>query len=266
TTIDSWELVPAQTEKQDAYRVFKRNGRWLASVRGKEAAEPDTGFLRRSLLHINHLQANKELNLPEEKWDSLGVTEKSTKLLTFKNGKVVNEIFLGKLFFDEQKKATYYVRLKGENKVYTVPQYLEGSLKMPAEKMRKKALVGVPSSQISEIMFLNPNGIDFILKRAGQNAWSINGILTNDSIGENYVFLISQLEIASFGTAPTMGADLSLQITTYKGNQVSLRAYKKNSETWILSSSENTGNYVEVPNDFIQRLFPGREFFMQPLK
>ncbi len=261
-TLDAWELAPGRNKELQPYRVTKKNNRWLISVNGGEAAETDTAYLRRSLQHISNLKAVTELNIPEKNWDTLGVTDKDTRLTLYKSGKAQQQLFLGNMFFKENK-TTYYVRLKDENEIYTVQTYLEGSFKVPAEKLRKKNMVDVQKQQISEIMFLRPDGIEFSLRRAGQHNWSIDGILTKDSLTEQYVNALTGLTINNFAESPVTGADLSIQILTYGGKQVSLKAYRKNSDTWIISSTANTGNYIELPASQIQSMFPGWAYFMQ---
>ncbi|MGZ5302878.1 MAG: DUF4340 domain-containing protein [Bacteroidia bacterium] len=263
SSFDSWEIVPGKNADSDAYRMIRKNNKWMISVKGNEPAEPDTAYLRRSLQHITNLQAVTELNIPQKNWDTLQLTDKDTRLIVYKDGKPVKEIILGKMFFSKANKTTYYVRLKDENEIYTVQQYLEGSFKVPAQKLRKKEMVNVAPSQIANIIFLKPEGIDFTLLRAGQQAWSIDGILTTDAIANKYVAALTNLQIANFAETPNIGAILSIEITTYDGKEISLRAFRKNSESWIMSSSANQGNYMELKDNEIQTLFPGKEYFMQ---
>jgi len=259
---DSWEIIPGKNAELDAYKMVRKNNSWMISVNGNEPAETDSAYLRRSLQHLSNLQAITELNIPEKSWDTMKVTDKDTRLILYKDGRPAQEIILGKMFFGNNNKTTYYVRLKGEDEVYTVQQYLEGSFMVPAEKLRKKQMVDAPPAKIVELLFLKPEGIDFTMLRAGQQAWSIDGILTTDSISNKYINALSNLQVNTFAEPPATGAVLSIQITTYGGRQISLRAYRKNSETWILSSTANTGNYMELKQQDIQNLFPGRQFFL----
>lgn len=260
---DSWEIIPGKNTDLDAYKMLRKDNQWMISVNGGEPAQPDTAYLRRSIQHLTNLQAVTELNVPRKNWDTLQVTDKDARLIIYKNGKKLQEIILGKMFFGKNNKTTYYLRLKDEDKIYTVQQYLEGSFKVPTSKLRKKEMVNLHPAQIAEILFLKPEGIDFTMLRAGQTAWSIDGILTNDSIANNFVAILNALNITKFGETPTTGADLSIQLTTYGGQQVSLRAFRKNSDIWVLSSSSNTGNYMELNQSQIQAIFPGKSYFLQ---
>jgi hypothetical protein len=44
---------------------------------------------------------------------------------------------------------------------------------------------------------------------------------------------------------------------------VQIRANKKNSDTWVLSSPENPGNYAEIDEPAIAALFPGEAYFLK---
>src|SRR5687767_8797777 len=57
---DSWEIKPGKNSELDAYKIARKNNKWMISVNGSEFAEPDTAYLRRSLQHITNLQAITE--------------------------------------------------------------------------------------------------------------------------------------------------------------------------------------------------------------
>jgi hypothetical protein len=245
------------------YAVTKENGVWEVVLPNGERGLADGDYIRRSIHHLATMQAREVIQTPEEAWDTMGVTNKATHLKVNRDGKTELDLLIGKLFFDNNK-ATYYVRPVGENTVYTLPLYLEGSLIADPSRVRQKDLVPFSIAYIVDIKFLAPEGIRNNLRRdSATGHWMINDKPAEETRVAGYLQAVHGLVINKFSGAPITGAVHSLMITAADGRMVQIRANKKNSDTWVLSSPENPGNFAEIDEAAIAGLFPTEEYFLK---
>lgn len=261
--IEGWEVIPNRDMKFHKYSVVKENDLWQVVLPNGDKGLADKEYLRRSLHHLAAMRAMEAIRTPEEGWDSMGVTDKGTHLKVSSGGKTALDLIVGKMIFMNNK-STYYVRPAGQNTVYTVPLYLEGSLIAEPSRVRQKDLVPFSIAYIVDIKFLAPDGIQNTLRRdSATGKWMINDKPAEETRVAGYLQAVHGLVINRFSDAPITGAVHSLMITAADGKMVQIRANKKNSDTWVLSSPENPGNFAEIDEPAIAALFPGEAYFLK---
>ena len=261
--IEGWEVLPSKELKMRKYSVQKSDGTWQVIIPGGEAALADREYIRRGVNHLANLKAKEEIRIDSEGWDSMGVTDKGTHLKIKKDGKIALELIIGKMFF-ENNKATYYVRPAGEKTVYTLPLYLEGSVIAEPERVRQKDLLHFSIAYVTDIKFLNPGGVAHTLHRdSATGSWTINGKPAEGVRVAEYLEALHSLVINKFSDAPITGVVQSLMITAADGTVAQIRVSQKNSDTWVLSSPENPGNYAEIDQAAVTALFPGEVYFLK---
>lgn len=138
--IQGWEVIPSRDLKIHRYSVTENKGQWQVQLPSGETGQADKEYVRRSLHHLANLKAQELIRAPEESWDTMGVTDKGTHLKVMHDGKTALDLIIGKMFFTNNR-TTYYVRPAGENSIYTLPLYLEGSLIADPSRVRQKDLV-----------------------------------------------------------------------------------------------------------------------------
>lgn len=145
--INRIEVLP-EFDTNDQVILVKKDQKWQIK-RGDTYKDVDPKRLKRSLNDLyDNLAINRLVSRNEKDWEEYEVDSSGSLLRIYSDGDLYDEVILGKMKFVDRNQASNYVREPGENTVYAVEGYLDGSLKgTPKDWMKGKGSKGPASGQ-----------------------------------------------------------------------------------------------------------------------
>lgn len=121
-------LLP-EFDTADQVKLEKQAGEWKIQ-RNDEYKAVDPKRMDRALEDLyKNLKASRLVSRDKADWKKYEVDSAGTLMRVYQEGKLHDEVILGKLNFQNRKQAFNYVRSKGDQSVYAVDAYLKSSLK-----------------------------------------------------------------------------------------------------------------------------------------
>ncbi|MDQ3072630.1 MAG: DUF4340 domain-containing protein [Bacteroidota bacterium] len=225
--VSGWRVIHEEDSTKNVTVVRSSSG-WKVALPSGKSVEASPDLIRRSLLHMALMKPNSLETNKKEKWEELGVHEKGARLIVFEGGRESAAIYLGEMFFLNDVKANHYVRLPQDNNVYTVDLYLDGSLRAPLEKYRKKELMNCEKPIISFAALSKP--------------------VVNNTAALNARKAICDLKPGAFVSRPDTEPLGNWKIIFNDSSFVSVLIWADDS-TYILGSTFNQGNYLSFKNE-----------------
>ncbi len=130
------EILP-EFDTNNQVILVKKQGNWKLK-RGEEFKALDPKRLKRALSHLyKELEADRLVSRDKKDWAKYKVDSSGSLLRIYKDGKLSDELVLGKMNFKNKNQASNYVRNLDAKSVYAVEAYLDGSLKGKPEDWLK---------------------------------------------------------------------------------------------------------------------------------
>ena len=125
--IDKLEIIP-EFDPANQVTLVKSDGNWL--VKDSNQNKPvNKKRMNRALEHLLNLRVNSLISREKKEWGDYQVDSSGTLLKVYQNGKLHDQVVIGKMTFRDQRIATTYIRNKDDRLIYAVEAYLKGSLK-----------------------------------------------------------------------------------------------------------------------------------------
>jgi hypothetical protein len=256
--LGKWE-VSFRGKQPSGSSVIKQNGKWIVQLSNQHEVDADTGYVRRSLLHMSRLVADSSFQVPKSEWDKFGVGDTGTEIRIYTKGGGEKRLIVGRLDFLRSSISHYFVRIPGDETIYIVNKYLNGSMAAPEFNIRSKIVVNVPIENIYAIHILSANGQPVNLQ-AEQTGWTVNTLPAEmNKVGE-YVNFLMQIKPTAYAHRPVKGADYSI-IVNGKGQAETVLKFYRLDDGYVMESSANEGNFMLIPSALFGMLFPGEEYF-----
>ena len=265
STISRWDVYPAD-QKEIRFSVFKDSGVfWKVSFGNQKNFDADPRIVNRSLKHFSDFKNMNPANLNKTLWSQKGIDDKGTKIVVYVLNHKTDSFRISKMEFNPQNKSSYYIRREGTDSVYLLsPDYLEGSIVAKGTSFRKREMVPLNTALYKTIRIVLP-GTDsyYLIEKLHNNQWSINGQEADQKKVNGYLRILSMIQIPEFATGTIKThPDASITIKSDLGDIV-LSVYKNETDNkWIMASSVNIGNLLNLNNEQINALFLPSSFFM----
>ena len=258
--IDQWIVIPQQ-KPEKAYRLFKEGRKWRIELPDKLLADADMEIVARAIHHFVNLKPESLVGTTKKEWRQFGVDTAGTLVQVFESRQEKYDFIIGNLIFQNDKLATYYFRLKNEDNVYTVHNYLDGSIRNSAENFRKKDLLIANPEEIQSLTFNYAATQPFTLSNeAGE--WKLYGQLVDSLKINPYLRLVTKFRLTDFTQKPVTAPSYSITVASAKNKEtVIINAYPLPAGKWALTSSANDGNYFAADSNKVKRYFPSKRNF-----
>jgi len=243
------------SESGSEIQLLKTGGKWSLK-KGDKLYNPGQGVAGSMLGYFVKLAPQKMVSRKKEKWNDYQVGDSSTRVQMIAEGDIVADLRIGKLGFNQNQMqqqqqnfgqrgfegAFTYVRLDGEDEIYTVDGFLESSFNLSLNDLRDKALLRIKKDQVTKVSFNYPDS-GFVVEMK-ENKWRIAGQPADSNKMKSYLRQLEFKNASSFADdfSPSRQPDINLNIDGAAGPLVTLQAWKRDND-WVIASTQQPGVY-----------------------
>ena len=175
-------------------------------------------------------------------------------------------LVIGRFSYNQStRKPSTFLRMEGEKEVYAVEGYLSMTLNGDLNNLRDKNLYRGNRNDITRLTFTYPGDSSFVLTREGTR-WLCDGVPTDSTLMVRYLNEITYLTANDFRDdfqSSAMGTGLyKLKIEGVNIPMTDLTVYEDPSGQVIGSSANPSTWFAADKENFIQRVFKGKTFFV----
>ncbi len=261
-SITRWDVIP-HSNMSLVYSVFKDSNVWKVRLQDHQIVDADLSIVTRSLRHLSRFDQAKSVKMDKSKWKAEGIDDNGNRVVVYEGDQVVGTYLISKLEFVDQYKASYYLRPVNSDSVYLLKEtYVDGSIQAPDHNFRKRAMNGVDPNFYKTVKVVSPDTNVYYLLENVHGVWSISGRQIDQAKALAYIRMLSLIQIPEFATEHVKNPpEASVTIETRFGPVV-LAASKEASGNWVLGSSVNIGNRLELTMPQVYAVFPPFRYFM----
>jgi len=264
------KLYPVVEGLQEVSLV-REGKKWVVKKDNRSYAAEQSSVIG-LLGYLAGLEPQKMVSRKKEKWNGYQVGDSSTRVVVMGDD-VVAEVRIGKTDFAAAPSSGgfqnpygggfgnpfTYVRLEGEEEVYTVSGFLEPSFNRTFNDWRDKSFLRLCQADITSLRFSYPDSSFNATLKNGR--WFIDQIATDSAAMKNY---LSQLEFKnatnfSEDPDPTTPALFTLAIGGKNSELATVKAWNAGSD-YVLSSSLQPGVYfTSAGSGLMGAIFAGKK-------
>jgi hypothetical protein len=163
------------------------------------------------------------------------------------------------MYGQNQVSGKTFVRLSGENEVYSVDGFFALSINQGFDRWRDNTLTNLNTNALSRIQFDYPADSGFIAQRT-ESGWMVAGLAADSAHMESYLNRIARTSFSEFadGFQPYGDPDFQLTLEAEQMGPVFIKAYSQADSSVILNSSVNPETWFRTGNvDRFREIFPG---------
>ena len=250
-------------------KIFKSGNKWKVELnKGQTADIPENKI--RSL--FSELLSIKPLGVAasgKENWKNYQVDTAGTRVKVYQGSDKVLNLIVGKFAFERPRTMLSYVRVNGDDNVYTTNGFLSYMFNHNANYYRNNYLVNSEYSNWTKLDFYYPSDSSFTLSKV-KDKWQIRGKSTDSSETASYLRTLSQKTNSNFIDNPDESllsrSEFTLTIERKSAAPIIISAFENGSRI-ILNSSQNPSTYFDgQKNNFWQSIFVGENHFFKKKK
>lgn len=239
---------------------------------------PTKGAVQNLLTEILSIKPQSLAAVGKSKWEEYELTDSlATRVkLVNKKGRDISDIMTGKFTYKQidnpyggyggnNIQGTTYVRLSGDENIYTVDGFLAFSFGGGFNDWRDKSFIACNKDDITRFTFTLPSGSSFNLARK-DSLWFAGNQPADSSNTANYLNSVSRIDGQEFKDGFNPGSSPMYQMVIEGNNllNITVKCYKGEAENeYILNSSLNPEVYfVSKSDDIFEKLFKPINYFM----
>jgi len=258
--------------------LVKKSGNWMVDLPAMELAADDN----RVEGVLAQLDGTRILNIAANdpsKWEEFNTAdEKGTRVKIMNDQKVLADLIIGKFDFIQPKTTQQqnpymrqpqgemrsYVRILGENEVYTIDGMISFGIGKTADDYLDKNLTSFAFNDISQLNFDFADGNSFQLTNNNGN-WLIDGSTADSLSTVNYLKKIGNLRGKE--VVKTRFEDknpyATLTIQQAGGADVEINSFSIDSASFALHSTINPQNIlIDKDGSIVEKIFVSKNYFL----
>ncbi len=253
-------ILPSK-DRTNEVRLVRDGSHWKAKL-GERTESANRTAVTGILGTLTDLRTLRMVSRKKDKWNEFKVGDSSTHVSVFKGARVVADLHVGKLGFVMANGSFggvfTYVRLDGEDAVYTVDGYLEPSFNNAFTDWRDKTVLNIRKEDITSISLKYPLDSGFVVSKR-DSVWHVGQQVISEPAISQFIQPFTSKYLSDFADdfKPTAPADVVITIDGKSGNLATVEAWKQ-SDAWILTSSLQKGIYFTSTRQGISDLLVGR--------
>ncbi len=227
-SIDAIVFYPEIMDKQQV-KLYRDGQQWFV-LSGDNTFVADKSSVQMILTELSNVRIEQLVGTKSSDWTKFELSDEQASSLTVEaKGKEVAHIYMGGFNYNEStQQPTTYVRIKGDDRSYSVTGYLTGTFNRELSAYRLKTITNFDVSTISKVQFTYPADSSFTLSR-NNDIWFRN-LQSCDSIAvSNYISSLSRLGSTGFINESidfsVLSKDYSIRIEGNGFEPVELDAY-----------------------------------------
>lgn len=280
------ELAVIDTSRVSAFSIyplaeagkeiqFTREGAAWRVKLGEVSAPANFAGIRSFLAEVRSLEAQQLVSRDPERWDEYQVVDSTgTRVVIREGGKKTLDMVVGRFQYQPPPQGNYnmygqnqvtgktYIRLSGEDEVYSVDGFFALSVNQSFERWRDNTLSRINKALLSRIRFDYPSDSGFVAQKSADE-WMVAGLPADSATMESYLNRIARSSFNDFadGFQPDGTPDYQLTLEGDQMTPVVIKAFFREDSTVILNSTMNPETWfrTDAAKRF-QELFPGSDF------
>jgi hypothetical protein len=240
--------------------IFSRIGNKWQVTKGEITSDADKNNIDNMFAELISLKPESVVTRNKEKWSDYGVTDSlGTRVIMKEGKKAILDLIVGRFDY-QQSPSGYggyggnygngrtYIRLKEESDVYVVKGFLAMSFNQTFKNWRNQTFLTTDRNNINLLTFDYPADSGFVAMKS-DSIWIIEGITADSAAIASYLNVLSRKSNSAFidGFSPVIGPDYQLTINGTNMAPVTIKAYKKGENDFVMNSSQNPGSYFTSP-------------------
>lgn len=256
-------LIYPQAENHAELKLTNTGaGKWQIQ-KGDIQARADSNSVKNLLLNITRLKSQQLVSNDKNNWKDFSVNDSlgtRVKILD-KENEPLADVVIGRFSFNQNtRKGSTYVRIYGEDEVYSVEGFLSMSINQKFDQWRIKTIVSGRHENWNKLTFQYPADTGFVLTKEN-NKWKADTAMCDSVKTGQYLSRLANLSNSNFIDDFDPAGKSPVYTLKIEGNDpaspITLKAYPDPVRIFILSSSMNPDSYFGW-NSMIGDLFPAR--------
>ncbi len=259
--IDQILLYP-KSENQEEIKFLRKGDYWSVSKSGV-TAETQIFSIRNIFSELINMKAEQLVARNRERWPEFHVDDSLGTRVILKEGKKTRlDIMIGRFNYQpapggyggaygqNQGRGLTYVRLTGEDEVYIVEGFLAMSFNQPFNNWRDQTLLLSDRSSITRVSYEYPMDSGFVLVLQ-DSLWMIDGVETDSARTAQLLGALSRKSLSAFADdfSPLNAPEFQLRIEGNNMQAISVLAYRRSADQYIINSSLNPDSYFSSAAD-----------------
>lgn len=235
--------------------------------------------VKTAIEELGYLNATRLAGTGESEWQRFGVADSQvTRLVAYTNRGIELDLLIGKFQYlqtdnaplitrappaTDNKRGITYIRLTGDDKVYTAEGFFGPHLHIPFRMWRSYQVLQVDTNQLDSMQFIYPEGGSFTVATS-DSGWKVGQTDVHPKGREIYLAAIANRTYNELADAFVPERPALFEVNYFLGTDetVNLKAYEANSGQIIIASSQNVGTYfLDREDELLDELFPPKYFF-----
>lgn len=270
-TIGNILLYPQAENHAEIKFTYNGSNRWEVQ-RGSIKAEADTNSVKELLRNITQLKSQQLTSNDKNTWkeysvnDSLGTR---IKILS-KDNDVMADIVIGRFSYNQMARSgSTYVRLYGENEVYSVEGFLAMSVNQKFEQWRVRTIVSSKYENWNKVSFQYPADSGFVITKQNKK-WMIDTVKCDSAKTAQYLNRLANLSSTGFVDAFNNNGKKAAYILKIEGDNqpspITVQAYEADAvNKYVINSSMNPETYYSgTRENLFENLFTSKSKLLPP--
>jgi hypothetical protein len=250
---------------------ISRNGNSWTFLQNGKNIRTDKQAIMGMIIELSNIKAERVAATEKSEWETYKVTDSTaTRVRVEEGGKITADFMVGKFSYQQNpQKFSTYVRLTGEDEVYSVPGYMSMTFGRGINDLRDKTVANFNVANITRITYTYPGDSSFILT-AGTNNWKIGENYTDSAKTAQYLNGLANL--SSYDMVADNAQTGPLLFTAkIEGNSITpfeIKAFASDSVTkYIVTSDQNPETRFSGANgNIISKVFASQKQFFASKK
>jgi Domain of unknown function (DUF4340) len=277
TAVNKIVLIPKKSEG-DAFEFIKENGKWKIK-QGNIVADPASGAVRNIFDEILSLKPRGLAAIDKSKWKEFELTDSLATRLKFLDAKdkVMSDILIGKFTYRQianpyngyggnNIEGTSYVRVNGEDKIYSVDGFLAFTFRGKFNDWRNGSLIRCKKDDILKITFTLPGDSSYVVMKKDKS-WFADNQPADSTAVANYLNTLAYLDAQDFKDGFNPVSNPAYQVVVEGNNFLNLTVkcfLTENTGEYILNSSQFPDTYFASKKDGIfSRVIKPKSYFLK---
>ncbi|MEQ9297538.1 MAG: DUF4340 domain-containing protein [Cyclobacteriaceae bacterium] len=231
-------LVKAPDKVSDMSKVGEG---WELTLPTGKKVEATEGSVKSSLGSLLSIKPSRLVAKKQDKWKDYQVDSAGTAVEVYEGGEKTLDLIIGRFNMEGQNSYSTFVRLAGEDEVYSAKNFMAFSVSADPAAYRNSVLMRTNKDSIQQVTFNYPDSAFVLTKES--SGWSKNGQPADSASVASFIGGLSFVSSRTFFDETDQLVTPEVSVTIESTNsEVEVKAFEVNGE-WILNSSENPESY-----------------------
>ena len=260
--VDAIELQP-KAASGSTIKLVRENDAWQVESEGKKY-NADQSVAGNLISELNKLKPESVVATGKDRWKQYEVTDSlGTHVKLLKGADVLADVIIGKFTYSQPNNMTSYLRLTGENNVYSVNGMLGMTFNRNLNSFRDRNIIKSSPAKWTKLTFTYPADSSFVLEKIGKE-WTINNQPADSASVSTYLNSIMSLSDSKFDDSePGIASTHQLIIS---GNvaftPIKVTGYDVDADHFYLESDQNPETRFNSPES-AKKLFVSSKQFIK---